>query len=134
MALTPQKQHAVDEAVRKAIGPKRAVVKMIGRREHSKKWGNYQQFLTDDGYTAFVNLDADPMTVKVSGKPNAMHFGRYKRAQERAEKLLAKTTAKEAKAEPKLKAVRRAAGKTPIVKFDKDLPTLEGSSMRQVKK
>jgi hypothetical protein len=130
MALTPQKQHAVDELVRKAIGSKRAVVKMIGRREHSKKWGNYQQFLTDDGYTAFVNLDADPMTVKVSEKPNAMHFGRYKRAQERAEKVLAKKATKEANATAKAAEVKpsaksKKARKVKIVKFDKSLPTLE---------
>jgi hypothetical protein len=96
MALTPQKQHTVDEAVRRAIGSKRAVVKMIGCRYDSKKWGNYQQFLTDDGFTAFVNLDADPLTVKVSAKTNAMHFGRYKRAQERAEKILARKSVKTA--------------------------------------
>jgi hypothetical protein len=60
-------------------------MKLIGRRYESKKWSNYQQFLTDDGHTVFVNLDADPTTVKVSDKPNAMHFSRYKRAEKRAE-------------------------------------------------
>ncbi len=100
MALTSQKQHAVDELVRKAIGPNRAIAKTIGRREHSKKWSNYQQFLTEDGFTVFVNLDADPMTVKVSEKPNAMHLARYKRQLKRAEDILAKKAAKEeAKAE-----------------------------------
>jgi hypothetical protein len=98
MALTPQKQHAIDELIRKAIGPKRAVVKMIGCRYDSKKWSNYQHFLLDDGHTAFVNLDADPNTVYVSDKVNAMHFGRYKRSQEREERPLAKKAEKEVKA------------------------------------
>jgi len=115
MSLSPQKQAAVDAAVRKAIGPKAAVVKQIGCRYISKKWGNYQQFLLDDGRTAFVNLDADPLTVKVSEKPNAMHFGRYKRSQERAEKRLAKKAAKAVK----------------VVKFDPKLSTIEGGSMRR---
>lgn len=101
MALTPQKQHAIDELVRKAIGPQRAVVKMIGSRYNSKKWSNYQFHLLDDGHTAFVNLDREPKTVYVSEKPNAMHFGRYKRSQERAERLLAKKAEKEAKAKAK---------------------------------
>jgi len=98
MALTPQKQHAVDELVRKSIGPKQAVVKCVGRRLTSKKHCNFQLFLLDSGKTAFVNLDADPMTCHVSDKPNAAHFGRYKRQQERAERILAKKAAKEAAA------------------------------------
>jgi hypothetical protein len=137
MGLTPQKQAAVDSAVRKAIGPKAAVVRQIGCRYDNKKYGNYQQFLLDDGRTAFVNLDADPLTVKVSEKPNAMHFGRYKRAQERTEKLLAKKTAKEADEkparEPKPKAAKKACTVN-VVKFDKDLRTLGGTSERQGKK
>src|SRR5437879_663092 len=92
-----QKQKAIDELVRKAIGPNRSVVKMIGRRYGNQKWSSYQQYLTEDGYTAFVNLDADPITVKVSDKPNAMHFSRYKHSLERAEKRLAKKAAKETK-------------------------------------
>ncbi|SRR6266704_4815 len=102
---TPQKQRAIDEAVRKAIGPDKAIAKMIGRRYGNQKWSSYQQYLTEDGYTAFVNLDADPITVKVSDKPNAMHFSRYKHSLQRAEKRLAKKAAKEvkAKAEPKSK-------------------------------
>lgn|SRR5487761_1340927 len=105
---TAQKQKAIDELVRKAIGPTRAIAKMIGRRYGSDKWSSYQQFLMEDGHTAFVNLDADPVTVKVSDKVNAMHYGRYKQAQERAEKRLAKKVAKEAKvkAEPKTKKTK----------------------------
>lgn len=107
---TPQKQKAIDELVRKAIGPNKAIAKMIGRRYANEKWSSYQQFLTEDGYTAFVNLDANPVTVKVSTKPNAMHFTRYKHSLERAEKRLAKKAAKEAKAkaEPKAKKVKAA--------------------------
>jgi len=104
-----QKQHAIDELVRKAIGPNKAIAKMIGRRYGSVKWGSYQQYLTEDGYTAFVNLDADPITVKVSDKPNAAHLARYKRQLKKAEDRLAKKAAKEAKAkaEPKAKKVQQ---------------------------
>lgn len=98
MALTPQKQRAIDELIRKAIGPKRAVVKVIGSRYNSKKWSNYQFHPLDDGHTVFVNLDREPNTAYVSEKPNAMHFGRYKRSEEREERRLAKKVAKEAKA------------------------------------
>jgi len=98
MGFSPQKQKAVDELVRKAVGPKRAVVKMIGCRYNNKRWSNYQFYLLSDGHTAFVNLDADPITVHVSEKVNAMHFGRYKRAQERQERILAKKAAKDAAA------------------------------------
>jgi hypothetical protein len=102
---TAQKQHVIDEMVRKAIGPNRAIAKMVGRRYGSDKWGSYQQYLTEDGYTAFVNLDADPITVKVSDKVNAAHFSRYKKQLRRAEELLAKKAAKEAKSVEKPKAV-----------------------------
>lgn len=71
---SPQKQHAIDELVRKTIGPSRAIAKMIGRRYGSDKWSSYQQYLTTDGHTVFVNLDGDPVTAKLSDKPNAMHF------------------------------------------------------------
>ncbi|MGH9737328.1 MAG: hypothetical protein ACRD4X_01920 [Candidatus Acidiferrales bacterium] len=113
MGLSTQKQHAVDEAIRKAIGPKRAVVKKLGSRYTSKKFSNYQQWLCDDGCTALYNLDND--TVKVSEKPSAMHFNRYKQAQAREEKALARKAAKaeksaKPKAEPKAeKKVAKAA-------------------------
>jgi hypothetical protein len=105
---TAQKQHAIDELVRKAIGSTRAVAKMIGRRYGSDKWGSYQQYLTEDGHTAFVNLDADPITVKVSEKPNAMHFARYKRQLKRAEERLAKKAAKETQKAETLKATKKS--------------------------
>ena len=87
---------------------------MVGRRYGNEKWSSYQQFLCEDGHTAFVNLDSDPTTVFVSEKPNAMHFSRYKRSLERAEKRLAKKSAKEAeakeaKAEPRLSKAGRTA-------------------------
>jgi hypothetical protein len=110
---TPQKQHVIDELVRKAIGPNKAIAKMIGRRYGNEKWSSYQQYLTEDGHTCFVNLDADPITVKVSDKPNAMHLARYKRQLKRAEDRLAKKAAKEAKAkaEPKAEPATKKAKK-----------------------
>jgi hypothetical protein len=103
-----QKQHAIDELVRKAIGPNRAIAKMIGRRYGNAKWSSYQQYLTEDGYTAFVNLDAAPVTVKVSDKPNAMHFARYKRQLKKAEERLAKKAAKEEKKAETEKATKKS--------------------------
>ena len=104
---TPQKQKAIDELVRKAIGPNKAIAKMIGRRYGSEKWGSYQQYLTEDGFTAFLNLDADPITVKVSDKPNAMHMARYKRQLKRVEERLAKKAAQEAKKAVKTKSAEK---------------------------
>jgi hypothetical protein len=103
-----QKQHAIDELVRKAIGPNRAVAKMIGRRYGNEKWSSYQQYLTEDGYTAFVNLDAEPITVKVSDKPNAMHLSRYKRQLKRAEERLAKKSMNEEKKAETEKASKKS--------------------------
>ena len=103
-----QKQHAIDELVRKAIGPNRAIARMIGRRYGNEKWSSYQQYLTEDGFTAFVNLDADPVTVKVSDKPNAMHFARYKRQLKRAEERLARKSAKETQKAETKKATKKS--------------------------
>jgi len=62
-ALTPAKQEAVDDLIRKNKG-KNAVEGLLAQRIGSKKYGNYQQYYLSNGGVMFVNLDA--MTVKVS--------------------------------------------------------------------
>jgi len=63
--LTPAKQEEVDALIRKHKG-KNAVEGLLYQRIGSKKYSNYQQYYLSNGGVMYVNLDGDPMTVKVS--------------------------------------------------------------------
>lgn len=120
MTPSSQKQTAIDNLVRE-VG-KAAVVRMVGCR-YTGKWSHYQHYLLADGHTVYVNLDRDPMTATRSKEPNKRWMGLEAKREARQEKKLAKKAEAEAakKVEPKAKRVRKSK---PVVKFDKDLPTV----------
>lgn len=141
MELTPKLQENVMAAIAEAIKgmkPRPAVDRILAART-TGKWGHYCQVLLayspSEFGVAYVNL-AKPSDPKVKihdaeskgGKhATAKELKRLKRIEKREEK---------SKAEPKPATVKVKATtkKMPVVKFDPGLSTLEGTSMRQVKK
>jgi hypothetical protein len=102
-------------------------------------WSAYSRFLLSDGHTVYVSLRT--MEFSVSAKPDKFAQAKVSRRLARQKKAAERKAARDAKgaanAEPKSATVKvKATTKKimPVVKFDKDLPTLEGTSMRQVKK
>ncbi len=100
-------------------------------------WESYSRFLLSDGHTVYVAL----RTMKASVSKDVDKWAQAKVAKRlaRQKKAAERKAAKEAKAkaaEPKAATVKVKATtkKMPVVKFNKDLSTLEGTSMRQVKK
>jgi hypothetical protein len=98
-------------------------------------WDAYSRFLLSDGHTVYVALrtmkasvskDVDKWAISKVEK----RLARQKKASEQ------KAKAAESKAEPKSATVKVKATtkKMPVVKYDKDLPTLEATGARQVKK
>jgi hypothetical protein len=154
MELTPKLNEQVMDAIAEAIKglkPRPAVDRVITARL-TGKWTHYVQVLltyTPDTYgLAYCNIDKrSDIKVKIhDGESKAGKFisgkelRRLKGIEKReAAKLLREEKAKAkgagpSKAEPKTVKVKATTKKMPVVKFDKDLPTLEGRSMRQVKK
>ena len=146
MELTPKLNENVMDAIAEALKhlkPRPAVERVLTARL-TGKWAHYCQVLLayspSEFGLAYVNL-TKPSEPKVTIHDAQSKGGKFATAKEikrlkRQEKALAAKAAKEAKKanvktqpQPKPKT-----GKTPIVKFDPKLPTLEGASMRQVKK
>jgi hypothetical protein len=127
----PETRKKIDKLVNEAAGPKRAIVAALDRRYTGKpgSYAPYERFLCSDGFTVFVSLDT--FKVSLSSKPDRHAEAKIER---RAKKAAARATAKAAEAKPAAVKVKATTKKMPVVKFDKDLPTLEGTANRQVKK
>ena len=106
-------------------------------------WDCYSRFLLSDGHTVYVALRTMKASVckKVSKRAQGNVERRLAKQKKRAERLAAKeakAAANKAEDKPKPESAKVKAKTVkkglPIVKFDKDLPTLEGTSARQVKK
>jgi hypothetical protein len=108
-------------------------------------WDAYSRFLLSDGHTVYVALRS--MKASVSSKPDKFAQAKVEKRLARQKKAADRKAAKEAKAaakapETSVKADKKPAApkkaakprKVKIVKFDKDIPTLEGTSGSQVKK
>ena len=136
MELTPKLNENVMDAISEALKglkPRPAVDRVLTARL-TGKWAHYAQVLlayAPDSYgLAYVNL-TKPSEPKVTIHDSQSKGGKHATAKElkrlkRIEKALAAKAAREAKA--------KASKTVPVVKFDPKLPTLEGASMRQVKK
>lgn len=101
-------------------------------------WAAYSRFLLSDGHTVYVALRTMEFSVskevdKWAQSKVAKRLARQKKAAER--KAAREEKAKAKAAEPlKTMKVNGTTKKIPVVKFNKDLSTLEGTSMRQAKK
>lgn len=143
-AFTPALQKKVEEAIHAAIKelkPRPSVDRVLIART-SGEYVHYAQvlltFAPGSHGLVYINLQTTDeetglLKTKVHGpdtRPGKLITVKEERRLKKAEKALARKQEKEAKAaEPKSKAAK----KVPVVKFDKDLPTLEGTSGRRVK-
>src|SRR5712672_3059305 len=112
-------------------------------KQKQASWDAYSRFLLSDGHTVYVNLRTMDASVskKVSKRAQGNVERRLAKQKRRAERLAAKeakAATKKAEDKPKPESAKVKAKPVkkgvPVVKFDKDLPTLEGTSARQVKK
>lgn len=112
-------------------------------RPKQASWAAYSRFLLSDGHTVYVALRT--MKASVSAKPDKWAQSKVAKRLARQKKAADRKAAKEAKAlpictgvtntdKPKTVKVKATTKKIPVVAFDKNLSTLEGDSMRQVRK
>jgi uncharacterized protein YdaU (DUF1376 family) len=155
ISMGPKQQAELDKILRGIAKERKVAVEadLDSRLSYREKdpnkpkqasWAAYSRFLLSDGHTVYVALRTMKASVskdvdKWAQSKVEKRLARQKRTAERKAKAAAKKTVKAAepsKAEPKPATVKVKATtkKVPVVKFDKDLPTLEGTSMRQVKK
>jgi hypothetical protein len=143
MELTPKLNENVMDAIAEALKglkPRPAVDRVLTARL-TGKWGHYAQVLLtyspSEFGVAYVNL-AKPSEPKVTIHDAESKGGKHATAKElkrlkRIEKREA-AKAKAAERKPATVKVKSTTKKMPVVAFNKDLSTLEGSSERQVKK
>lgn len=97
------------------------VIKCVGKRDGSKKHGNYAQYLLEGGALVFVNLDN--MTANYRGPET-------KTAKNHARKLAA---LEKRKADRAARKEARGSKKMKVVKYDPRLATLPSDPTRMVK-
>lgn len=148
--MNERQQKELDKVLRKIAQERKVAVEAdldsrLSYRDAEKKgdvsWGAYSRFLLSDGHTVYVNLRT--MQASVSKTPDKFAQAKVEKRLAKQKKASERKAAKEAKAaevkatvkpaeEPKPKAPKKART-IPVVKFDKDVPTLEGTADRQVK-
>ena len=155
VAMNAKQQEELDKVLRGICKERKVAVEAdldtrLSYRERDEKnpkaasWGAYSRFLLSDGHTVYVNLRT--MEASVSKEVDKFAQGKVAKRLARQKKVADRKAAKEAKAaakaaEPTVKADKPAAEPKPkkaakpkVVKYDKDIPTLEGTAASQVKK
>jgi hypothetical protein len=124
MSLTPQKRAAIDRKIEEAIGRLKIRSKLDFRYSEGKNWKPYERYLLSNDHTIFVNLAADPVTVKVSEEPDKKAVRKVEQKEKRAEERAARKQEREAKkaeraAKPKTEKKPKAERKAAAPKADK---------------
>jgi hypothetical protein len=146
--MNAKQQAALDKVIRKIAQERKVAVEAdldcrTSYRDKDPKdpkaasWLAYARFLLSDGHTIYVNLRT--MAASVSKEVDKFAQGKVEKRLARQKKAAERKTARVEKAKakaagPKAATVRATTKKMPVVKFDKDLPTLEATATRQVKK